>query len=163
MDANTQKKLLAELKYEIDTLYVATEIVLSSDYKQPPLDSMIFEVALLHFRVVWDFFYAGGNTTDFTVRDLLSDDQVKSHRPKQPKRLKEIRDYLDDMLAHLTHRRIDGKLKALVPNVEDFKLIRTHTEELFNALVAALNDDQKAAFRDGSLSHKFTKFKTLQP
>jgi hypothetical protein len=163
MDAETQAKLLAELKYEIDMLYVATEIALSPDYKQYPLDSMIFEVALLHFRVVWDFFYEGGEATDFTVRDLLTNDQVKLHRPKQPKRLKEIRHYVDGMLAHFTHDRIDAKVKAEVPDEEDFKLIRKHTEDLFNGLVAALSDDQKAAFSMGSLSHKFTKFKTLQP
>ena len=57
MEFQIQAKLLAELKYEMDMLYVATEMALSTNYKEYPLDSMIFEVVLFHFRVVWDFFY----------------------------------------------------------------------------------------------------------
>src|ERR1035438_3581506 len=154
MDPELQAKLLAELKYEIDMLYVTTEIVLSPKYKEYPLDSILFEVCLLHFRVVWDFFYASGEDTDFTVRDVLADDQLKTHRPKQPKRLRGIRDYVDVMLAHLSQDRIDADLKNRVPQREDFALIREHTETLFKGFVAALTAGQKAAFKN-TLPHKF--------
>ena len=113
MEFQIQAKLLAELKYEMDMLYVATEMALSTNYKEYPLDSMIFEVVLFHFRVVWDFFYVRGKKTDFTVRDVLTIDQLKAHRPKKPKRLREIHEqYVDGMLAHLSQKRIDSDLKA---------------------------------------------------
>lgn len=162
MDAMAQAKLLGELKYEIDMLYVATEMALSPKYKEHPLDSMIFEVVLLHFRVVWDFSYAGGEDTDFTVREVLTNDQLKSHRPKQPKRLKEIRDYVDVMLAHLSQERIDSNLKDQVPSREDFTLIRQHAEDLFKGFVAALTPEQKVAFKN-PLARKFTDFQVLEP
>jgi hypothetical protein len=163
MDAITQAKLLGELKYEIDMLYVATEMALSLKYKERPFDSMIFEVVLLHFRVVWDFFY-GGEASDFVVRDILTTDQLKSYRPKQHQRLREIRRYVNVMLAHLSKERVDSDVKEKLPDADDFRLIRRHTEDLFKGFVAALNPNQKAAFHN-PLAHKFTNFQvcTLRP
>jgi hypothetical protein len=90
---------------------------------------------LLHFRVIWDFFYRGGKNSDFSVREFLSNNALKRSRPKQPKRLTEIREYLNVMLAHLSRERIDPRRNAGEPRVADFALIRKHTEDLFNRFV----------------------------
>lgn len=50
--------ILGELKYEIDSLYVSTEIILKGKYRVPPLDGLLLEACLVHFRIVWDFFYS---------------------------------------------------------------------------------------------------------
>jgi hypothetical protein len=162
MASTTEADLFAELKYEFDSLYVGAEIVQSPNYKQHPVDGLLYEACLLHFRVVWDFFYGGGKKSDFTVREFLSNDALKRNRPKQPKRLAEIREYLDVMLAHLSRERIDPKRKTGEPHMVDFALIRKHTEDLFKGFVAELRPEQRKMLVN-PLAHKFSKFKTLEP
>ena len=48
--------ILGELMYEIDSLYVSTEMILSRRFREPPMDGLLLESCLLHFRGVWDFF-----------------------------------------------------------------------------------------------------------
>ena len=162
MDATVEAKLLAELKYELDALYVATEIVRSPEYKHYPFDGLLYEACLLHFRVVWDFFYHKEKDSDFTVRDFMSSETLRRHRPKQPPRLREIRQYSNVMLAHLSRERIDPKRKAGEPLLADFDLIRKHTEDLFNGFVAALTPEQRKLLIN-PLRRKFINFTTLQP
>jgi hypothetical protein len=157
-----EAKLLAELKYEFDSLYVATEIVQSPNYKVHPIDSLLYEICLLHFRVVWDFFYISGKNSDFTVHDFLSHDALKRNRPKQPDRLIEIRDYVDVMLAHLSRERINPKRKSGEPSMSDFAMIRTHTEALYKGFVAELTPEQRKMFVN-PLARKFIDFESLEP
>lgn len=161
MTVKGELALLAELKYEFDSLFVSTEIVQSRDYKQPPFDGLLLEVCLLHFRVIWDFFYGRQKANDFTVRMFLADSSLRKHRPKQPKRLAEIRLWLNVMLAHLSAERIDPKCKAGEIRMEDILLIRDHTEALFGGFVAALSTSQRAGMINPH-ARKFQKFKTLK-
>ena len=51
------RKIGGEVMFEIDSLYVSTEMILSRRFREHPLDGLLLEACLLHFRVVWDFFY----------------------------------------------------------------------------------------------------------
>lgn len=160
MKPTIEAALLGELKYEIDSLYVSTEIIESGKYRQPPFDGLLLGVCLLHFRVVWDFFYGRQQGSDLTVRTFLSDAALRTRRPKQPKRLAEIRLWLNVMLAHLSSERIDPKRKAGEISMEDIGLIRSHTEALFLGFAKALSADQKAGLVNPH-ARKFQRFKTL--
>jgi hypothetical protein len=162
MSPADEANLLAHLKFELDSLYVGTEVVQSPKYKEYPIDGMLYDACLLHFRVVWDFFYGGGQGTDFTIRDILSNTAIRNSRPKAPKRLREIRAYLNVMLAHLSHERIHPDRKAQEPHMTDFAFIRKHTEDLFNGFVSQLTPHQKSKLVN-QLSNKFKNYKTLEP
>jgi hypothetical protein len=120
-------------------------MVQSKDYKQPPLDGLLLEACLLHFRIVWDFFYGSDVNDGLTMQAFLSNDALKLRRPKQPRRLREIRQSLNVTLAHLNRKRIDPKFKVQEVHMVDIALIRKHTEDLFNGFVGALSAAQKAA------------------
>jgi hypothetical protein len=154
----TQIPIFGELMYEIDSLYVSTEMILSRRFREPPLDSLLLEACLLHFRVVWDFFYrpkkdktdvvVGGYVPTWTATD-------------PPARLRTIRKRLNVMLAHLTTHRVDPDYKADETTEEDIRLIREHTKTLFAAFVKApLTKDQRDALVN-PLADKFTRYETL--
>jgi len=135
-------KLVGELMYEFDSLYVSTEMILSRCFRKSPLDSLLLEACLLHFRVVWDFFYRKKERkTDVAVCDYVS----RWTSPDPPARLEKIRKWLNAMLAHLTTHRVDPNYKAGEITEEDIRLIREHTKELFAAFIAALTKDQRDA------------------
>src|ERR1039457_2572761 len=102
-------KILGELKYEIDSFYVSAEMMLSHKRLEPPLDGMIQEVCLLHFRILWDFFNEQGKKNDLRVRNFLPLGIPKAERPKQTKELKALRKSLDETVAHLSVQRITPK------------------------------------------------------
>ena len=56
MNLKSQTTAAAELMYEVDSLYVSTEMILSGRFLEFPLDGLLLEACLLHFRAVWDFF-----------------------------------------------------------------------------------------------------------
>lgn len=71
--------LAGELMYEVDSLFVSTEMILSHEFRQPPLDGLLLEACLLHFRVVWDFFYySKKKKTHVVVRDYVQ--RLEGHR-----------------------------------------------------------------------------------
>jgi hypothetical protein len=160
MTAKDEAAFLGHLKYEIDALYALTEIIQSKGYKEPPIDSFLLECCLLHFRVVWDFFYGKPTPKDLTIRVFLSVESLKKHRPRQPKRLREIRNQINITIAHLGRDRIKPERKSTEPRMEDIALIREHTEQLFVAFTAALSEAQKAGLVN-PLAHKFRNFKTV--
>src|SRR5436190_10499400 len=99
----TQTPILGELKYEIDSLYVSADMILSRRFREVPLDGLLLEACLLHFRVVWDFFYRPKKErTDVVVRDYAP--AWRDIAP--PARLRDIRKWLNVMLAHLTTHRV---------------------------------------------------------
>jgi hypothetical protein len=153
-----QGRILGELRYEIDSLYVSTEMILSRRFREPPLDGLLLEACLLHFRVVWDFFYRPKKTkTDVVVRDYIP--TWTDIDP--PSRLKEIRRWLNAMLAHLTAHRVDPNYKAGEITEKDIMLIREHTKTLFAAFgTVALTKDQLDAFVN-PLAAKFGRYETL--
>jgi hypothetical protein len=160
MTQKMEAALLGELKYELDSLYVCTEIIQSGKHSQPPFDGLLLEICLLHFRVVWDFFHGQQKDGDLTIRTFLSDSALRTHRPKQPKQLAKIRPWLNVMLAHLSKERIDPKRKAGEITMDDIVLMRTHTEQLFAAFVAALTPAQRTGLVNPH-ARKFQQFKTL--
>lgn len=71
------KQRAGELMYESDSLYVSTEMILSRRVRESPLDGLLLEACLLHFRVVWDVFYL--ETTKYRfhcLRPLFHDGQA---------------------------------------------------------------------------------------
>jgi len=154
----TQTPIFGELMHEIDSLYVSTEMILSRRFREPPLDGLLLEACLLHFRVVWDFFYRPREKkTDVVVRDYVP--TWTAIVP--PARLKEIRKGLNVMLAHLTTHRIDPNYKAGEITEDDIRLIREHTKTLFATFVKVpLTKDQRDALVN-PLADKFTRYETL--
>jgi hypothetical protein len=147
-----------ELMYEIDSLYVSTEMILSGRFREFPLDGLLLDACLLHFRVVWDFFYgAKRKDTDIVVRDFVPN----WTRDNPPARLKDIRKWLNVMLAHLTTQRTQPAFKIGEITVEDVKKIREHAKALFEEFAAALSDDQRKALVN-PLARKFTRYETLK-
>ncbi|MGC2660086.1 MAG: hypothetical protein WA324_19170 [Bryobacteraceae bacterium] len=148
---------LNELMFELDSLYVSTQIILGAKFRQPPFDGLLLEACLLHFRNVWDFFYAKGKDTDVFVRDFIP----MWRKKRQPPRLKAIRRWLDVMLAHLTTFRIDPSYKIGEVTNADIRLIRAHTKTLFDAFVAALPKDKRKELVN-PLASKFAHYETLK-
>jgi hypothetical protein len=153
----TQTLMLGELMYEIDALYVSTEMILSRRFREFPLDGMLLEASLLHFRVVWDFFYR------FKKRD--TDVVAQDYSPKwtptdPPARLLKIRKWLNVMLAHLTMHRVDPACKAGEITEEDIGLIRDSTRDWFISFWSALTEEQRKALVN-PLARKFTGYEIL--
>jgi hypothetical protein len=149
--------LAGELMYEVDSLFVSTEMILSHEFRQPPLDALLLEACLLHFRVVWDFFYyAKKKKTDVVVRDYIQ----RWKDIEAPVRLKAIRNWLNAMLAHLTTHRVDPTYKAGEITEQDVRLIREHTKVLFASFVNALTKEQRHALVNPH-AEKFAQFETL--
>lgn len=156
---NRKSNISTELMYELDSLYVSTEMILSGRFQEFPLDGLLLEACLLHFRVVWDFFYRQKQkTTDIVVRDFVP--TWKKSIP--PARLKDIRKWLNVMLAHLTTHRTEPAFKVGEITGADIEQIREHTKILFEAFATALSDDQRKALIN-PLAHKFTRYETLKP
>src|SRR5579864_1910513 len=90
-----------ELAYELDSLYVATEMIIGRKFSTVPLDGLLLEACLLHFRVVWDFFYRPkSKANDIVIRDFIPQ---WTDIPASP-RLQTIRKWLNVMLAHLDRK-----------------------------------------------------------
>ena len=141
----SQSTPATELMYELDSLYVSTEIIIGGKFREFPLDGLLLEACLLHFRVIWDFFYRPKvKTTDIVVRDFVP--QWSEVAP--PPRLAAIRKWLNVMLAHLTTQRIDPALKAGEIRMTDVRQMREHTKTLFDAFVKVLSEDQREALVD---------------
>jgi hypothetical protein len=156
-----QIKLAGEVMFEIDSLYVSTEMTLSRRFREFPLDGLLLEACLLHFRVVWDFFYRPKKKpSDVVVRDYVPG--WTDIDP--PPRLKDIREkgkWLDVMIAHLTTHRVDPNYKAGEITEGDIKLLRAHIKTLFDVFVSApLAIDQREALVN-PLAHKFARYETL--
>ncbi len=158
----TDTKMLGELKFEIDSFYVSAEMILSGKPVTPPVDGLLFEACLLHFRLVWDFFYGPWKKNDMRPRDFISGGIPKKARPKQTARLKEIRRSLDETVAHLSRRRITPTFKVGQVHWQDLPVMQTHIEKLFAAFTARLTPDQRHALVN-PLAAKFANYRTLKP
>jgi hypothetical protein len=138
----TKPSILGELMYEIDSLYVSTEMILSRRFREFPLDGLLLEASLLHFRVVWDFFNRPkGKKTDVVVRDYVPTWTAID----PPARLQKIRQWLNVMLAHLTIHRVEPDYKAGEITEGDVRLIREYAKTLFTVFVKSLPKGQANA------------------
>jgi hypothetical protein len=147
-----------ELMFELDSLYVSTEIILGGKFREHPLDGLLLEACLLHFRIVWDFFYKRKKeTTDVVVSDFVPTWDVIA----PPERLKVIRRWLNVMLAHLTTHRTDPRFKAGEITRADIEEIRRHTKALFEGFAKELTVEQRKALVN-PLARKFTRYETMK-
>ena len=153
-----QSTASAELKFELGSLYVSTEIILSRRFRQYPFDGLLLEACLLHFRIVWDFFYQ----TPKKATDIVASCFVpKWNAPAAPPRLTAIRKWLDVMLAHLTTHRTDPAYKVGEITEADVQLIRGHTKQLFEEFLKGLAPDQRKELVH-ALAYKFSQYETLK-
>jgi len=144
--------------FEIDSLYVSTEIILGRRVREFPLDGLLLEACLLHFRIVWDFFYLPAKKpTDIVVSSFIP----KWTAPPAPAKLEVIRKWLNGMVAHLTTHRIDPAYKIGEITEADVRLIREHAKTLFEAFVKPLSEEQRKMLVN-PLACKFTN-ETLKP
>jgi hypothetical protein len=159
MDLKAQTTAGAELMFEIDSLYVSTEMILGGRFRELPLDGLLLEACLLHFRIVWDFFYKPAKkSTDIVAGSFIPNWTA----PSAPARLEAVRKWLDVMLAHLTTHRTDPAYKIGEITGGDVGLIREHTKTLFEAFVKPLSEEQRKLLAN-PLPDKFPRYKTLKP
>jgi len=150
---------LGHLKYEFDSLYVLTEMIQSRRFMRHPLDSFLLECCLAHFRVIWDFFYLAESNA-LNVRAFLAGSEVRATRPKQPSRLRALRDGVNSDVVHLGLARIRAERKAQAPTMHDIAAIREHVRALYCYFTGELPDPQKSLLVN-PLAHKFRDFETL--
>jgi hypothetical protein len=144
--------------FELDSLYVSTEIILGCKFREFPLDGFLLEVCLLHFRIIWDFFYRPKyKPSDIVVRDFIP--QWREVAP--PPRLTAIRKWLNVMLAHLTTERADPTFKIGEITMTDIEEIRKHTKFLFDTLVTELVPADRATLVNPH-ARKFAQYETLK-
>ena len=155
-------KILGELKFEIDSFYVAAEIICSGKRLEPPLDGLLLEACLLHFRLIWDFFYERPQKNDIGVKHFLPGGIPRKERPKQTAELRTVRRALDETIAHLSRRRITPAFKKGQISFTDLPMMQGHVAKLFAAFTSKLTPDQCAALVN-PLASKFKNYKTLTP
>jgi hypothetical protein len=153
-------KILAELKFEIDSFYVAVEIMRSGKRLEPPLDGLLLEACLLHFRLIWDFFYERPRENDVGIKHFLPGGIPRKERPRQTAELRAIRRSLDETIAHLSRRRITPTFKKGQVSFTDLPMMQDHIAKLFAAFASKLTPDQRAALVN-PLAPKFRNYKTL--
>ena len=158
MNLNSNSSIAPELMYEVDSLYVSTEMILSGQFRDFPIDGLLLEACLLHFRVVWDFFYRPKKEgSDVVVGDFIP----TWNKGVPPTRLAVIRKWLNVMLAHLTTRRADPTFKIGEITMADINEIREHTRTMFDAFVKDLPEEGRRALVNPH-ARKFAQYQTLK-
>jgi hypothetical protein len=146
-----------ELAFELDSFYVATEMIMSRQFRTVPLDGLLLEACLLHFRVVWDFFYRPKHkANDVVIRDFIPQ---WADIPAPP-RLQAIRKWLNVMLAHLSTDRTDPQLKAGEITMNDIEEMRAHIKTVFDAFSTGLTPQRRATLVNPH-ARKFAQYTTL--
>ena len=84
MNLKSQSTAAAELKFEIDSLYVSTAIILSRRFRPHPLDGLLLEACLLHLRIVWDFFHRAPKKATDIVATRFNPKWTLPTAPPQP-------------------------------------------------------------------------------
>jgi hypothetical protein len=154
------RTLAGDLMYELNALYASTEMIHSGHLTDPALRGLLLEACLLHFRVVWDFFYLRESQRFPT--DVVAEDYLPKWRPpKPPSVLVKIRKRVDVMVAHLTSKRANPDYRNMDTTMDDIVRIRVHTERLFNAFKTALPQAHHEWFVN-PLARKFARYETLQ-
>ena len=145
-----KRMLRKHVSFEINRFRAAASLWGKSRYGVPA-DAMIRESALIHFRLLLDFFYprggaASGKHRDVIWSDYLPDPGLLSPGFRallmQPSWLQHHRDQLDWRLAHLTMYRFDFEQQPAWQPDEQF----THIEQLITHFLAALPTEMRALF-----------------
>lgn len=152
------EKLGGELMYEFDSLYASTEIVLSGRYRQPPLDGMLLEACLLHFRVIWGFFHG----RRLKPTDVMADDFIPGWTlSEKPDDLLRLRERLNTMLAHLTELRVEPAYKQNPVTQEDIASVRAFARKAFEEFHQSLDPNLRGSLAN-PLAAKFRDFESIR-
>ena len=107
------KRILGDLKYELDCFAASADIIISRRCPEWVLDNFILETFFLHFRILWDFFYPPRKkikATDVDVRDFVSGGLTT--KVSASPLLVNVRRSCNTMLAHLSIGRIAPGLQS---------------------------------------------------
>jgi hypothetical protein len=125
LDILTQLKVFRFLHYEREMFY-ATATDLSSQkpgkekYPQHVVNALV-ESFVIHTRVLIEFFYPSESVHSDTIlaRHFFSPNKNWTrHCPKKSKLVRDTKERADNLLAHLTYTRSEGKLNKKWPVAE---------------------------------------------
>ncbi len=153
---NEQTRAAARhIKYEIDAFVHAFRAMLAHRTK-PPLDSLLEECFLLHFRTLWEFFHLGASSR--YPDDIRAAAFTGKIYPSAPP-ITELHDRAHKLLAHLTLGRLGLPGFAL----QETEAIREHIRVTWLAFGNDLSADQRAWFEKNPLGERrFPKVEAWQ-
>lgn len=137
-----RRALAREIRYEADALQFSYEK--TRPPASPPLDCLVLEAFLLHWRNLWYFFLEPRHK-----QDVIASDYVMDWNPERPDSA--LRDRIHTTLAHISKGRISAK--ALT--AQEVRAMRDHIAGLWVAFDKALSPDKRCWFDDNPLKHKF--------
>jgi len=153
---NEQMRAAAQhIKYELDAFVHAFRAMLAHRTK-PPLDSLLEECFLLHFRILWEFFHKGASSR--YPDDIQAAAFVGKTYPSSAS-IKELHDRANKLLAHLTL----GRLGLPGFTLQETEAILEHIRLTWVAFGNDLSAGQKAWFAKNPLGERrFPKVEAWQ-
>jgi hypothetical protein len=153
---NEQMRAAAQhIKYELDAFVHAFRAMLAHRTR-PPLDSLLEECFLLHFRILWEFFHLG--TSSRYPDDIRAAAFVGKTYPSAPL-ITTLHDRANKLLAHLTL----GRLGLPGFTMQDVEAIREHIRLTCVAFGNDLSAEQKLWFAKNPLGERrFPKVEAWQ-
>ena len=137
-----RRALAREIRYEVDALQYSYEATVPP--APPPLDCLLLEAFLVHWRNLWYFFLEPRKK-----QDVIASDYIPRWNPKKPD--SDLRDRIHTTLAHISKSRIGAK--ALT--AEEVRVMRDHLAVLWMEFERGLPSDERSWFHDNPLKHKF--------
>ena len=151
---NEQKRESAQhIKYELDAFVHAFRAMLAHRTK-PPLDSLLEECFLLHFRTLWEFFHLGASSR--FPDDIRAADFAGKIYPSPPP-ITALHDRANKLLAHLTL----GRLELPGFTLQDTEAISDHIRLTWLAFGNNLSAEQKTWFAKNPLGEQ--RFPKVEP
>lgn len=144
---NEQMRAAApHIKYELDAFVHAFRAMLAHRTK-PPLDSLLEECFLLHFRILWEFFHLEASSR--YPDDIRAAAFVGKTYPSAPL-ITTLHDRANKLLTHLTL----GRLGLPGFTMQDAEAIREHIRLTCVAFGNDLSAEQKAWFVKNPLGER---------
>ena len=137
-----RSKLAREIRYEADALQYSYQATLHP--APSPLDCLLLEAFLVHWRNLWYFFLEPRHR-----QDVIASDYISSWNPPKPH--SDLRDRIHVTLAHISTARIGAKPLT----AEEVRVMRDHVAGLWVEFDRALRSDERSWFHDNPLKHKF--------
>ena len=134
------------IKYELDA-FVHAFRAMSVHRTKPPLDSLLEECFLLHFRILWEFFHRKASSRHSD--DIRATAFVSKIYPSAPS-ITELHDRANKLLAHLTL----GRLELPGFTLEETEAIREHIRVTWLAFGTDLSAEQKTWFARNPLGER---------
>lgn len=148
--AELNSMLRTHVSFEINRFRVAAAQWGKCTYGVP-VDAMVRESCLIHFRLLLDFFYPRASATGSKFEDVFASDYLPEldlltlefrELLAEPSWLQGYRDQLDWRLAHLTLKRIRFERRPAWEPRAQF----AHVEHLITQFLAALPCEMRALF-----------------